>query len=127
MAAPTQSASALYPSYLQGFATHTPNFSLQELRHSPERRGDCRDLKNPSLDINTIATNWLAQNSWLMFTQMYIAQLKKIGCESCEIVNPSGTIRELREKAKETQILQTLKRTGKKCFKKNQEGHSAPA
>jgi hypothetical protein len=48
-----------------------------------ERRGDCRDLKNPSLDINTIATNWLAQNSWLMFTQMYIAHLQKM------VVNPA--------------------------------------
>ncbi len=85
MAAPTQSASALYPSYLQAFATHTPNFSLQELRQisGEERRGDCRDLKNPSLDINTIVTNWLAQYSWLMFTPIYITHSQKM------VVNPA--------------------------------------
>ncbi len=44
MAAPTQSASALYPSYLQGFATHTPNFLLQELR---QISGEERRLQRP--------------------------------------------------------------------------------
>jgi hypothetical protein len=60
-----------------------------------------------------------------MFTQIYIAHLQN-GCESCEIVNPPGRIRELGEKAKRDADSSNPKKNCKKCFKKNQEGHSAP-
>jgi hypothetical protein len=39
MAAPTQSASALYPSYLQGFATHTPKLLIAGIETNL-RRGE---------------------------------------------------------------------------------------